>query len=813
MPVQKYILFITLLFCCLWLAAQSNAGTRIIIVINTEKQQPASGATVELLRASDSAVLQSLTADSAGTLKLSNLPPGNYVCRISYAGHLTQYIQVSNSSTGQEEPQSLFVTLKTAGQTLANVNITAHKPPVQQLPDRIVIQVDAGITNAGSTVLDVLEKSPGIMVDRAGGIALKGRTGVLILIDGKQVYVTGNDLITLLGTMNAAQVDVIEIMDNPPAKYDAAGNAGIINIKTKKNQQKGFNGTVNVTYGQGRYYKNNNSLALNYRNNRWNYFLNYSLTANKNFMKLYALRTYYKPDNTTVDALLEQPTWLSGKGYNHTVRTGADYALSPRTTIGISLLGSLLGRDNPGSATAAWKTPSGTTDSVIVTESNNGSHWRNGGINLNVKHDFGASQMLTADLDYLGYDIANNQFFRNTMAGPGGYENALKGDLDAAIRIFTAKADYSQSLSERYRLEAGWKSSNIRTNNLAEYFNLLNTAWQPDLGKTNHFIYDETIHALYGNLNKTQGAVTAQLGLRYEYTYYKANQLGNTVIKDSSFTRRYNSLFPTAFITWQADSSSSFTFTAGRRIERPAFQKLNPFVFVINKYTYQQGNPFFRPQYTWNLGVSHSFKNKLTTSLDYSIARDYFSQIFLSDSTGTMIYTEGNVGRMQNLALSVSLQTPVTAWWYISADVTLSHKQMNAVLWKNYRASFTQMNTNVTNQFRLGKGWLAELTGTYTSRSQQDLQEVLLPTGMLNVGVSKQVLKNKGTLKLSCRDVLYTQVMAGNTDFELADEYFKIQRDTRVVSLSFSYRFGKSFKPGPVKTGGADDEMQRAGGS
>lgn len=774
---------------------------------------PAGGATVELLRIPDSAVLQTLTADSVGIVKFTNLLPGNYLCRISHAGYITQYVQVLSEDNGQQELQQLSVTLKAAGQTLANVNITAYKPAVQHLPDRVVIQVDASITNTGATVLEVLEKSPGIMVDRAGSISLKGRTGVLILVDGKQVYVTGNDLVTLLGTMNASQVDVIEIMDNPPAKYDAAGHAGIINIKTKKNQQKGFNATLNITYGQGRYYKNNNSLVLNYRNHRWNYFLNYSLTANKNFMEMYALRTYYKADNKTVDALLEQPTWLRGKGYNHTVRTGVDYTVSPNTTIGISLLGSLFGRNNPGSATAAWKNTSGITDSVIVTESNNGSKWKNGGINFNVKQNFGASRTLTADLDYLGYDIGSNQFFRNTMAGAGGYENALKGDLDAAIRIFTAKADYLQSLSENYKFETGWKSSNIRTNNLAEYFNLANNSWEPDLGKTNHFIYDETIHALYGNINKQQGTVTAQLGLRYEYTYYKANQLGNTVIKDSSFTRRYNSLFPTAFVTWQADSANSFTITAGRRIERPAFQKLNPFVFVINKYTYQQGNPFFRPQYTWNLGLSHSFKNKLTTSLDYSIAKDYFSQIFLSDSTGTMIYTEGNVGRMQNIALSVSLQTPVTQWWYISADVTLSHKRMNAVLWKDYRASFMQMNTNFTSQFRLGNGWMAELTGMYTTRSQQDLQEVLLPTGALNVGISKQILQNKGTLKLSGRDIFYTQVMAGNTDFELADEYFKIQRDTRVVSLSFSYRFGKSFKSGPLKTGGADEEMQRVGGS
>ncbi len=174
-----------------------------------------------------------------------------------------------------------------------------------------------------------------------------------------------------------------------------------------------------------------------------------------------------------------------------------------------------------------------------------------------------------------------------------------------------------------------------------------------------------------------------------------------------------------------------------------------------------------------------------------------------------MIYTEGNVGKMQNLALSVSLQTAVAPWWFVSADITLSHKRMKGLLWKVYTASFTQVNGNLTNQFRVGKGWSAELTGMYTSRSQQDIQEILLPTGMVSLGISKQVLKNKGTLKLSFRDIFYTQVMAGHTDFELADEYFKIQRDTRVLNLSFSFRFGRSFKTLPAKTSGAGDEMQR----
>jgi len=192
--------------------------------------------------------------------------------------------------------------------------------------------------------------------------------------------------------------------------------------------------------------------------------------------------------------------------------------------------------------------------------------------------------------------------------------------------------------------------------------------------------------------------------------------------------------------------------------------------------------------------------------------KDYASQIFFSDTAGNIIYTEGNVGSMKNLALTVSLQTALTSWWNISAEATVEHKRMKAMLWKLYTASFTQLNLNINNQFRFGKGWAAELSGMYTTKSQQDIQEVLRPTGMVSAGISKQVLKNKGTVKLTMRDIFYTQAMAGLTQFQLATEYFKIKRDSRVFSITFSYRFGKAVKS-PTRTGGADDEIQRVGSS
>lgn len=302
-----------------------------------------------------------------------------------------------------------------------------------------------------------------------------------------------------------------------------------------------------------------------------------------------------------------------------------------------------------------------------------------------------------------------------------------------------------------------------------------------------------------------------QGGLRYEMTSYDANQLGNAVVKDSSFSRSYSSLFPSLFISFAADSFNTFSLSAGKRIDRPPFQKLNPFLFIINKYTYQKGNPFYRPQYTWNIELSHNYKGVLLSGINYSITKDYFSQVFPLDATGIVIYTEGNLGKLQIFGFSIGAQTAPLPWWSLSAQTVLTHKRMEGFVEKAYKARITQLHFNMNNQFKLKKGWSAELAGFYTSKSQNDIQEIVDPAGQLSVGVSKTVMKNKGVIKLAARDLFYTQWMKGMTYFPKATEYFKLTRDTRVIAVSFTYRFGKAFKTTRRSEGAAGEEIQRVG--
>jgi iron complex outermembrane receptor protein len=713
---------------------------------------------------------------------------------------------------GQVHQKDTSSTLSDSAKTavLEEVTVRSTKPIVEFLTDRTVVNVAAALTNSGATLLEVLEKSPGVTMDRNGNISLKGRQGVLFLIDGKRTNLTGADLNNLLAGIAAAQVEQIELIDNPGSKYEAAGSAGIINIRTKKNRQDGLNGNLSTSVAQGKYTRSFNNGSFNYLKGKINLFANLSANINRNFSNLYALRTYYAADNITALSILEQPSYFRSRAPSHSIKAGFDYNLSRNTTIGIVASGSGYHRKGTGNNTAIWRHKDGSTDSIISTYTNSREELKSGMINLNFRHAFNSNSELTADIDLLRYHIRTQQFFNNTLVSSAGYDEYVTGQLPSNLDIMTGKLDYTGVVKNQTRVEAGWKSSRIKTNNKALYFVRNGNSEAPDYDKTNNFIYNEDIHAVYGSVERKLTNWTWSAGIRYENTSYVANQLGNLLRKDSSFSRRYDGLFPTFSTSYDVDSNHSFSFTAGRRIDRPPFQSLNPFIFLINKYTYEAGNPFYRPQYTWNAELSHTYRNKLVSSVSYSRTKDYFSQIFTQDSSGIITYTVGNLKFMENVGASFSLQSSVTRWWSLTAFAGVNYKRIRGVVWDERSTRRLQANFNLNNQFVFGNGWSAELSWVQQLH-EQELQEITDPSGQVGVGLGKQIFNNKGSIKLAYRDIFYTMWMKGFTVFEQATEYFKITRDTRAVSLAITYRFGAASKTSAQrKTGGAEEEMNRA---
>lgn len=809
MKKVELILLCALLLLCVFLAKAQNGlpAENFRVTVVNEQNDPLEGAVVELLQKADQKLIRSAVTNKNGLSFFYIAVTADQVLRVSYVGHETTLFPISAE---QAVAKKLTLVLPAAAKTLGNVSVSSRKAFIQRAQGKTIVNVDASVTNAGTTVLEVLEKSPGVMVDRNGGISLQGKAGVLVLIDDKPTYVSGSDLNNLLSGISSSQVDQIELITSPSARYDASGNAGIINIKTKKNRQTGFNGTLTGSLAQGRYPKNNNSLVLNYRNGKFNAFATWSSNFSKGFMDIYALRKYFNTNGTLL-SLLDQPTGFLNQNNSNTLKMGLDFYASQKTTFGITLTGIANNRSGSSDASANWKNAAGVTDSTIRTFGATRGRFRNGGINLNAKHTLSRTQEITADLDYLSYDINNQQSFSSLLQASGGYTEGSRGSLPATISIRSAKLDHTLQIGKNAKLESGYKLSAIRTDNLAAYELYDGSSWKDDINKSNHFLYQENIHALYSSFEHKTTRVSYQLGLRYENTHYDAHQLGNARQKDSAFSRTYSGLFPSGYISIQADSSNSFTFTAGRRIDRPPFQKLNPYVSIINKYTYEKGNPFFQPQYSWNLELSYQYKQWLTTTVSYSIIKDYFSQLFLNDGSDILVYTNGNVGRMTNLGISVAVQLSPFPWWSFSGQVLYNHKELKGYRNVDYRSDISQTNLSINNQFKAGQLYTLELSGFYTGRARNDLQELLYPTGQLSIGVARPVFNKKGTLRLSVRDLFFTQAMEGLTNFPGAEEYFLLKRDTRVVNLGLSYRFGKPLKTTRRNQGSAKDEMDRVG--
>lgn len=799
-------LFFLVIFCdC---AAQSGRIAKIT-VLNTDKR-PLPAASVQLLTI-DSVSLGVQGTDKSGLAEFAGLTANSYIVKITHTGFQPNVFTISF----QQNLFSKEVVMQNEASVLGDITVISKKPFVQFRPDKTVVNVEAGITNAGSSIMDVLEKSPGITVGRDGTIIMKGKPQVMVLIDGKQTQLSGAELQAYLSGISASQIDVIELIDNPGAKYDAAGNAGIINIRTKVSKQGGFNGSLSLSLGQGFYTKSNNSLNINYRSGKFNFFLNYGNRLGREKMNLYALRKYFDV-NGNDSLLLEQPNVTKTKIRSHNIKAGTDFFAGKRTTLGIAFTGNLTERNITSQSNIDWMSPSFVVDSSINTWGTRFIRFQRAGINFNGRHTFENTAELAADIDIIKFDITGDQHFQTQLSTPGSIAQSTKGDIPSSLNIVTAKVDYSQRI-KKILLETGLKTAHTKTDNIARYFFNDGNGWQDDFGRSNHFLYDEKIHSAYASIDAESGKWHWQTGLRYELTDYKANQLGNTVVKDSSFQRNYGSLFPTAFVSYAADSNNTLTFRLGRRIDRPQFQNLNPFLITLNKYTFEGGNPFIRPQFTWNFEMLHTYKQVLSTGISYSYLKDYFSQIFIIDSNSSnvnkniIIYTRGNVGTFHNLGVTVSLQLPVTKWWNMTGVAVYNHKIINGVVWAPIKAEVHQLNVSLNNQFQFKKGWSAEIGGYYQTNSQIDLQESLTPQGELNAGISKKILKEKGTLRLTVRDLLYTQNYSGYSNFQNSDEPFEVKWDSRVVRLTFSWRFGKAMKAIKRSAGGATEETERVG--
>ena len=817
---SKLLIICFLLSFSVFAQAQDQLGS-IKGTINDGSKKGIESASVSLKLVKDGSVIQQVLSDKLGKFEVNHIAEGLYVLSVSAVGH-EKYI----SDTLKMGPRSQLslnnIVLPNTVTELTAVAVVGKKSFVEQKADKMVVNVDASPSSAGSSAMDILEKSPGVTVDKEGNISLKGKQGVTVMIDDKPTYLNPTQLANYLKSLPSTAIDQLEIMTNPSAKYDAAGNSGIINIKTKKNKVKGFNGSGTLTHTQGVYAKPGGSLNLNYRNGKFNVFMNGGYTHWEGFQNLYINRNYFDPSGKNLTSIFSQNTFMKFNNPSLNLKFGVDYYLSNKTTIGFVARGFKNDENDRSQSTIFLKNPNNLVDSIVYSPSTNNSVWKNKAINLNFRHQFDSlGTEVTADADYIRYQSSSNQYFSNITYNPDWLPtdtSILKGDLPSVIDIYSFKSDFVHKFKHDLKFEAGLKSSYVSTDNTANYSNEINGISKVDTSKTNRFLYRENINAAYLNLSRQFKKWSVQAGLRLENTNYSGHQLGNSYTvnnNDSLFNKTYVNLFPTLYISYQANAKNSFSINYGRRIDRPAYEDLNPFLFFLDQYTYQAGNPYLQPQYTQNIELSHTYNSFLTTTLNYSNTRNFFSETFEQSGQATIV-RNGNIGKRQNAGASISAQIPVSKWWTAILYTNVNYTKFTGSLYgENIDVNGTTLMANLNNQFKLGKGLSGELSGWYRTKGVEG-QVILNPMGQASAAISKQVLKDKGSLKLAVRDLFYTGGVKGDINFQQTKASFQNTRDSRQVSLTFTYRFGKPFKAAqPRRTGGASDEQSRvkAGGN
>jgi ferric enterobactin receptor len=769
-------------------------------------------ATAALLK--DSVLVKTTFTEKDGLFSFDKLGYGKYLIKVSVVGSPIYQTDTLVLTADHAVINLADIRIKAGATNLKEVNISGQKAFVERKIDRTVVNVDALISNAGTTALDVLSKSPGVNVDQNGVISLKGKSGVAIFIDDKPTYLSGADLDNYLRSLPSSSLDQIELMTNPPAKYDAAGNGGVINIKTKKTKIAGFNGGINLSLNQGKLSRSNNSFNFNYRKDKINVFGNLSYNLNNSFTDL-DLNRKYKNDDGSAKSYFNQNSYFRRHGNTFNLKTGFDYYASDRTTWGVVLTGMNRISKQVNNNTSNLSNASMQLDSVIRAENIDQIKYQNAGVNLNYRHKFKqAGRELTFDADYLLYRNQTDQTYYNFSYLPSGalkYQDILTGNLPSNIDIYTAKADYSHPLENKWKLDAGVKTAYTKTDNIADYFNTANGKTNADYEKSNHFLYEENINAVYLNMSREGKRFSLQAGLRYENTVSNGHQLGNLIKPDSSFKRTYNSLFPTLYFSYKLDTAGNnqLGLNYGRRIDRPYYQDLNPFFSPLDKFTYYVGNPFLKPSFTQSIELSHTYKSKITTTFGYSWVRDEVNET-IEILNGTYYSRPANVGKTRVANVSVNAEIDLTKWVKLNAYVEYAKIVSKTDFYTGFlvtNGSYLRANPNL--QFKISPTWNAEVNLRYQSKLS-NVQFLLGEVHEFGAALQKK-LSAKSTLKLTANDIFRTRIYNGIINNLANTEANWVNRqDSRSVVVSYSYRFGKAFSsPAKHESSGADAEKNR----
>ena len=803
LPIRLFLLFVLSQLIIFSVHSQTKITGQVL----TNDDKPLEHATILLLNSKDSALVRGVLTDNTGKYILENIKQGSYLISASYTGLNTRYTSLFSTNNNTDKLSTGIIKLD-SGKTLTAVTIVLRKPLYEQRIDRLVINVSAALTFTGISALDVLERSPGVIVNRVNNsLSINGKEGVIVMINGKRNYMDFSAIIQMLDGLPSGSVDKIEIITTPPANFDAEGNAGIINIVLKNSEQYGTNGSYTLSPGYNKGAQNSASININHREGKLNLFGNVSLFQNS-IQQLWT--NYHSVINNGI--LMES----SAKDHRHpnqwqqNSQLGADYQLNKKTIIGVLL----------SSNYRHWIMTSLNDESVLTNHqldtavhiTNHELHttWYYGA-NINFQHTFKQDELLTFNADYLYYKDKNpNTYLNNYFDGSNDflYEENVQSSKLTPLRFWIEALDYSKKLSKKVDMEAGLKSTISRSVNEVNVATLLQNNWVTDTSFTGTHTLHESIEAAYTSFNiKFSEKNSIKAGLRYEYT----RTLINSLTQKGLVNRKYGELFPSFFYLHNFKEDQSLNFTYSRRIYRPGFNDLASWVIFLDPKTFETGNPDLQPSISDNLSVAYTLKDKIVT-LSYSHASpDIVMEPEVDKTLNKVISTSQNSKNSQSATIAFALPFKINNWWNMQNNVTFLWQESNI----NFNGIITTKSSgaymNSTQNFKLPDDFSISMSGFYSSKYAWGFY-IFKPFGSLDVAAQKKWPKKKSSLSLNVTNVLLSET--GRLYADIPSQNILLKTSNTYGYMGFTLSYTKNFGNEKVKQSrnratGAEDEKNR----
>lgn len=768
-------------------------------------------ATVTLLQ--DTVQINGAIANEKGEFQFyQSLKVGtSYLLKVSSMGFETAQISFNAAESNRSAKTFGKIKLKHKARVLKEVNISGAQKVIEIDGSNIVFNVSKSLTAQGTNALELLSRAPGITVGTDNNIALNGKGGAAVLIDGKQTYLSNREIAELLKSMSASEIKSIEIMNSPSAKYDAAGTAGIINVKTSKSTLQGFSAGFTTGLSYGVYLRNNQDLSFSYRKNRLNVFGNYS-----HFIGYYSY--LYGADRVQEGKFYNSFTDDVDKRNKMGSRLGADFAIDKKNTIGVLLNGNFIF----GGGITDTRTDIGIAQSNQIDQTlsaiNDYYHQQTQryNVNLNYKYEDTLGNIINFDADYGDFTkgAGNLQTNKYTTSDGAVLSDNLYRSVNAIdIGLRAIKADYTTKLWQG-KLEAGLKFSSVSADNGSEFLEVKPEGEFRDPDRSNRFVYREEIANAYVNYQKTFGKWQLQGGLRVENTASKGELDEISVVAGNMKVteRNYTNWFPFLSAAIKPSVNHNFSLSYSKRIDRPAYQNLNPFIYLLDELSYWQGNPFLAPQISHRLLLQYAYKSITIIGLSYTNTNNFSVEVTDVVDDRKIVMVPRNLGTQQHLALTLTQTMSPTKWWNVIFNGTLFGLHNDIDFGGGRKLDLKQLagRMNLQQTFRLPYGFIGEVVGIYNSRKLAGANQFPRATGQIDLGLQRNLMDNKATLRLIFADI-YKGTKAFSTQsvdglYIRNYSYF----ETRQVRLNFSYRFSTGNSKGPrTRSSALENELGR----